>query len=192
MENNVPAIIGSFIFFREPIDIAVDKEDRVVVADNGLSAILVFDPAGKLLKTIDGKRPNQKSGSESNTLETDLCSYVPISENINIKGVALNLIDFKFEFSDLILIYVNSGGGSNNKAAAAAGFKDISAVCVAPSGEYVVADSRIQVFTPDGVYVREIGKGSKGGRYGGLCCDAKGFLMATRTEKGRSFIQVFR
>ena len=50
------------IFFREPIDIAVDKEDRVVVADNGLSAILVFDPAGKLLKTIDGKRTNQKEG----------------------------------------------------------------------------------------------------------------------------------
>ena len=73
-------MIGSFIFFREPIDIAVDKEDRVVVADNGLSAILVFDPAGKLLKTIDGKRPNQKGGSESNKLETDL--FVPITENI--------------------------------------------------------------------------------------------------------------
>ena len=51
----------------------------------------------------------------------------------------------------------------------------------------------LQVFTPDGVFVREIGKGGgKGGRFGGLCCDSNGFLMATRTEKGRSFIQVFR
>ena len=121
----------------------MDKEDRVVVADNGLSAVLVFDPAGKLLTTIDGKSNRTPKGA-------------------------------------------------SNKATV--GFKDISAVCVAPSGEYVVADSRIQVFTPDGVFVREIGagKGSKGGRFGGLCCDSKGFLMATRTEKGRSFIQVFR
>ena len=57
-------------------------------------------------------------------------------------------------------------------------------------------DSR-QVFNPDGAFVREIGGGGKGGggkggRYGGLCCDSNGFLMATRTEKGRSFIQVFR
>ena len=65
----------------------MDKEDRVVVADNGLSAILVFDPAGKLLKTIDGKRPNQKGGSESYKLETDL--FVPITENIiSSEGVA--------------------------------------------------------------------------------------------------------
>ena len=81
----------------------MDKEDRVVVADNGLSAVLVFDPSGKLLKTIDG---------------SDAAS----SSRKGQKGVA----------------------GSNNKAAAV-GFKDISAVCVAPSGEYVVADSRIQV-----------------------------------------------
>ena len=90
---------------REPIDIAVDKEDRVVVADNGLSAVLVFDPSGKLLKTIDG------SASSSSRK-------------------------------------IQKGCGSNKTpAAGAAGFKDISAVCVAPSGEYVVADSRIQVHT---------------------------------------------
>ena len=75
----------------------------MVVADNGLSAVLVFDPSGKLLKTIDG---------------SDAAS----SSRKGQKGVA----------------------GSNNKTAAV-GFKDISAVCVAPSGEYVVADSRIQV-----------------------------------------------
>lgn len=128
------------------------------MADNGLSAVLVFDPSGKLLKTIEGSKA--------------------------------------------------AGGGKGNasKAAKPGQFKDISAVCVAPSGEYVVADSRIQVFTPEGVFVREIGatpvgaaaaagasggKG-KGGRYGGLSCDANGFLMATRTEKARSFIQVFK
>ena len=34
------------------------------------------------------------------------------------------------------------------------------------------------------------GKGK--GRYGGLACDENGFLLATRTEKAKSFIQVFR
>ena len=70
-------------------------------------------------------------------------------------------------------------------------FKDISAVTVAPSGDILVADSRIQVFNSKGDFVREIFPQGKGkGRYGGLVCDNHGFLLATRTEKARSFIQV--
>ena len=66
----------------------MDKEDRVVVADNGLSAILVFDPAGKLLKTIDGKRPNQKSGSESTVVKLETPTYLSRSRIISAEGVA--------------------------------------------------------------------------------------------------------
>ena len=87
---------------REPIDIAVDKEDRVVVADNGLSAVLVFDPSGKLLRTING-------------------SAAAASKK------------------------VQKSSAGKGKGTPDVGFKDISAVCVAPTGEYVVADSRIQV-----------------------------------------------
>lgn len=132
--------IGSFTHddFKEPIDLALDKDDNVLVADNGAGAVLVFEPSGKLVKTIGSKGTN--------------------------KGQ----------------------------------FKDISAVTVAPSGDILVADSRcIQVFNGDGHYVRDIccgqgqGKGNKG-RYGGLACDRQGHLLATRTEKARSFIQVFR
>ena len=62
---------------------------------------------------------------------------------------------------------------------------------VAPSGDILVADSRIQVFNSKGDFVREIFPQGKGkGRYGGLVCDNHGFLLATRTEKARSFIQV--
>ena len=48
-----------------------------------------------------------------------------------------------------------------------------------------------KVFTPEGVFLREIFSQGKGkGRYGGLACDNHGFLLATRTEKAKSFIQV--
>jgi len=127
--------IGSFTHddFKEPIDIALDLDDNVVIADNGIGSVLVFETSGKLLKTI---------GSRGN------------------------------------------GRGQ---------FKDISAVTVAPSGDILVADSRIQVFNSNGDFVREIYPQGKGkGRYGGLVCDKHGFLLATRTEKAKSFIQVFK
>lgn len=128
--------IGSFTHddFKEPIDIAMDLDDNVVVADNGIGSVLVFETSGKLLKTVG-----------------------------------------------------NRGNGRGQ-------FKDISAVCVAPSsGDIIVADSRIQVFNSAGDFVREIFPQGKGkGRYGGLVCDNHGFLLATRTEKARSFIQVFK
>ena len=127
--------LGSFTHddFKEPIDIALDLDDNVVVADNGLGSVLVFETSGKLLR------------------------------NIGSRG---------------------QGRGQ---------FKDISAVTVAPSGDILVADSRIQVFNPAGDFIREIFPQGKGkGRYGGLVCDNHGFLLATRTEKARSFIQVFK
>jgi len=127
--------IGSFTHedFREPIDLAIDQDGQVLVADNGVGAVLVFESSGKLLKTIGSKGTKQGQ------------------------------------------------------------FKDVSAVTVAPNGDVVVADSRIQVFRPSGEFVREIYPQGKGkGRYGGLVCDTNGFLLATRTEKAKSFIQVFR
>lgn len=127
--------IGSFTHddFKEPIDLALDLDDNVVVADNGLGSVLVFETSGKLLRTIGSR---------------------------------------------------GQGRGQ---------FKDISAVTVAPSGDILVADSRIQVFNPAGEFLREIFPQGKGkGRYGGLVCDNHGFLLATRTEKARSFIQVFK
>ncbi len=126
--------IGSFSHedFKEPIDIAMNLDDNVVVADNGIGSVLIFETSGKLLQTI-GSRGNARGQ-----------------------------------------------------------FKDISAVTVAPSGDIIVADSRIQVFSPTGEFLREIyGQGKGKGRYGGLVCDNHGFLLATRTEKARSFIQVF-
>lgn len=127
--------IGSFTHeeFEEPIDIALDQDGHVYVADNGVGAVLVFESSGKLLRQIGMKG-------------TD-------------KGQ----------------------------------FKNISAVTLAPNGNVIVADSRIQVFEPMGDCIEELYPQGKGkGRYGGLVCDQNGFLLATRTEKAKSFIQVFK
>jgi len=152
--------IGSFTHddLKEPIDLAIDADGQVLVADNGVGSVLVFESSGKLLRTI----------------------------------------------GDPALGGPKTGGGGGGKAGGAKGgaggqpkpghFRDISAVAVAPTGQVVVADgSRIQVFTSSGELVREIWPpGKTKGRYGGLVCDDNGFLLATRTEKAKSFIQVFR
>ena len=127
--------IGSFTHedFKEPIDIAIDHDGQVYIADNGVGSVLVFESSGKLLRTIGSR---------------------------------------------------GTGKGQ---------FKDISALTIAPNGNVLVADSRIQVFKSNGDYVHEIYPQGKGkGRYGGLICDSNGFLLATRTEKAKSFIQVFK
>ncbi|XP_012249825.1 tripartite motif-containing protein 2-like isoform X3 [Bombus impatiens] len=72
-------------------------------------------------------------------------------------------------------------------------FKLITSVTVGPSGEIVVADSRIQVFSAKGDFSEEIYSEGKGrGTYGGLAVDAEGRILGTRTDKGRSIIQVLK
>lgn len=72
-------------------------------------------------------------------------------------------------------------------------FKLINSVTVGPAGEILVADSRIQVFSAKGDFSEEIyAEGKNTGIYGGITVDAEGRILATRTNKGRSFIQVLK
>jgi len=70
---------------KEPIDLAIDADGNIFVADNGVGSVLVLEPSGKLMRNIGS--PGSEQGH----------------------------------------------------------FKDISALTIAPNGEIVVADSRIQV-----------------------------------------------
>ena len=63
-EKCAPEMISSFLLFlgsfthddfKEPIDIALDLDDNVVVADNGLGSVLVFETSGKLLRNIGSR-----------------------------------------------------------------------------------------------------------------------------------------
>jgi len=132
--------IGAFSHddFVEPIAVAINRDNGdVLVADNGVGAIMVFESCGKLKRTI-GK-----------------------------------------------------------KGAKPGDFKEISSLCVSPQDEIIVADTRIIVFSSDGVFQREIGggsgvvAGSGRGRYSGVAVDAQGLILAARMEKTRSYVQVF-
>ncbi|KAL1491893.1 hypothetical protein ABEB36_012415 [Hypothenemus hampei] len=115
--------------FQEPIDVAVDKHyGHILVADNGMSCVFVFDEEGKILFQV-GK-----------------------------KGT----------------------------------FSMISSVCVSPTGEILVADSRIQMFSAKGDFMEVLYDEGRGkGRYGGIVIDTEGRIVASRTEqKGRSYLQV--
>ncbi|GLV35927.1 thin [Carabus blaptoides fortunei] len=122
--------VRSFTYnaFQEPIDVAVDKNyGHILVADNGLSCICVFDAEGKILFQV-GK-----------------------------KGT----------------------------------FNLISSVTVGPAGEIVVADSRIQVFSGKGDFTQELFSMGRGkGRFGGIVVDSEGRILASRSEKGRNFLQL--
>lgn len=118
--------------FQEPIDVAVDSSyGHILVADNGLSCVFVFDADGKLLFQV-GKKGSHKGS-----------------------------------------------------------FNLISSVTVGPGGEIIVADSRIQVFSAKGDFMEELFIEGKGrGRYGGVAVDNSGHIIATRSEKNRSYVQV--
>jgi len=74
-------------------------------------------------------------------------------------------------------------------------FKDVMSVCVTAAGEIVIADTRIVVFDMDGNYLREFGwktlKEGCRGRYQGLTMDRNGLLLAVKSDKTGSYIQVF-
>lgn len=71
-------------------------------------------------------------------------------------------------------------------------FKVITSVCCTPDDDILVTDTRLQLFSRTGKFKEEIGQGSKvKGQYGGVTLDSQGNILATRTEKGRSFVQIF-
>jgi len=139
---------------REPIDLALDSNDRILVADNALGALLVFQRDGSLVRAIGPAGPVKILSEED---EQELAKAKPKKQQKK--------------------------------------FKDLSAVCVAPNGDYVAADSgMLFVFSAkDGELKREFSvPGFPKGRFGGLICDDHGFLLATHTVKKQSFLQVLR
>ena len=120
----------------EPIAVAVNNKDEVLIADNGVGSILVFESCGKLKKKIGAR--GKKAGE----------------------------------------------------------FKELSSVCIGPEGEIIVADTRIIIFSAAGQFLRELGGGASSkevgakGRYTGVSVDRHGHLLAAKTEKTKSYIQV--
>ena len=84
--------LGSFTHddFKEPIDIALDLDDNVVVADNGLGSVLVFETSGKLLRNIGSRGQGRGQFFFSNFNFSSIISFQLKLKN----GFYILLIDF--------------------------------------------------------------------------------------------------
>lgn len=62
--------------FSEPVSIAVNSAEEIIVGDNGLGALLVFDKQGKFLRRIGSK------GSKEGQFKLITCVYCAPNDNI--------------------------------------------------------------------------------------------------------------
>ncbi len=92
-------------------------------------------------------------------------------------------------------IFVFESDGSFSSAIRRESFGLLGGVAVAPDGKTViVADMSLFILSGEGGSGsgdREIQVPGKG-RFGGVVVDSDGLIIATRTEKSRSFLQIFR
>ncbi|XP_075237718.1 tripartite motif-containing protein 3-like isoform X2 [Lycorma delicatula] len=208
--------------FLQPVAVAVDNDNGTVyVVDTGNSRVKVLTTDLHLIKHLEcgglsgrsctGIAVNDSGGwlaiinwrskmvtRLSNKGETlDSFTYSGFQEPIDVAIdsnyghilVADNgpCCVFVFDTEGKLLFQVGKKGSQRGC------FNLISSVTVGPDGEIVVADSRIQVFSAKGDFLQELYPEGKGrGRYGGVAVDTEGMLVASRSEKGRNFIQVFQ
>lgn len=115
--------------FVEPIDITVNSHGEILVADDYIKSILLFNQNGNFLQFI-GEKGNKKG-------------------QINL----------------------------------------ITSISIGPADEIIIAGSKLLIFNHKGKFLREICS-KTAGKFCGICYDNKGNILATRSEKSGSFIQV--
>ncbi len=160
--------IGGESVFLNPVDVAVAPSgDRVYVVDAHLHQLLVFDAEGKLLRRV-GKH------------EGDLAAKI---EELRLQR--LGQVETKTP-SDVV---ENRGQGEGE-------FRFPSFVAVGPQGNVYVTDAinaRIQVFTPEGEFIRSIGQLGDGpgtfARPKGVGVDARGRIFVA--DAAFNNIQIF-
>ncbi|XP_015186247.1 PREDICTED: tripartite motif-containing protein 2-like isoform X1 [Polistes dominula] len=201
--------------FHQPVGVAIDDNRNVYILDTGNSRIKVLDSDLEFQRHIinEGLEGRSCTGiaisqqglvvvnwrtrriTEMSTLGDTIRSFShntfqePIDIAVDRSYGHILVADngqscvFVFDSDGKILFQVGKRGT----------FKLINSVTVGPAGEILVADSRIQVFSAKGDFSEEIyAEGKNRGIYGGITVDAEGRILATRTDKGRSIIQVLK
>jgi DNA-binding beta-propeller fold protein YncE len=178
---NWPQLPDNFQF-GQVTGVAVDANDRVFIFHRGKQPIMVFDRAGKFLrswgeglfKTAHGLRID----AGGNIWTTDLGTHLVMK--FDAKGKLLLTLGTK-----------GQPGDSKDK------FNKPADVAVTPTGDFYVADgygnSRVVKFAKDGTYLKEWGKKGKGeGEFNlphSICLDAQGRVFVGDRENNR--VQVF-
>ncbi|TGZ32414.1 Tripartite motif-containing protein 2 [Temnothorax longispinosus] len=201
--------------FHQPVSVAVDDEGMIYILDTGNSRIKVLNCDLEFQRHINNEGLEGRSCTgigisqqglvvvnwrtrkitEMTSLGDTIRSFShnafqePIDIAVDKSYGHILVADngqscvFVFDSDGKILFQVGKRGT----------FKLISSVTVGPAGEILVADSRIQVFSAKGDFSEEIYPEGKGkGVYGGIAVDADGKIIGTRTDKGRSIIQVLK
>lgn len=204
--------------FVQPVNVEVDADENLIVLDTGNSRVKILGPQGSFSHHITGVGLEQHSSTglaltPSNNLMLINWRTKYITE-LDHEGVVVQKFtssEFKEPTSIAVnrhgeVIVADTGLGKllvfdatgqlickiGSKGDKVGQFKVISAVYVSQNDDILVTDTRVQVFNRAGKFVQEIGSGSKTkGQYGGVTMDSRGNILATRTEKGKSFIQVF-
>ncbi|XP_054722260.1 tripartite motif-containing protein 2-like [Uloborus diversus] len=206
------------IHFLQPVGLAMSNCEKLFILDTGNSRIKVLKKDFELIGHIVNLGMEERSGtgialSLKNTLlivnwrtkyitEIDTeGSFIqkfthpdfvePIDLAVNSKGhilVADNGASSVFVFESTGNFIQKFGKKGNEPGM----FNLMTSITVGPQEEIIVSDSRIQVFSSAGKYLREIYSEGKGkSHYGGIIYDGKGNLLATKCEKNGSFVQVF-
>ncbi|XP_024883325.1 tripartite motif-containing protein 2-like isoform X1 [Temnothorax curvispinosus] len=201
--------------FHQPVSVAVDDEGMIYILDTGNSRIKVLNCDLEFQRHVNNEGLEGRSCTgigisqqglvvvnwrtrkitEMTSLGDTIRSFShnafqePIDIAVDKSYGHILVADngqscvFVFDSDGKILFQVGKRGT----------FKLISSVTVGPAGEILVADSRIQVFSAKGDFSEEIYPEGKGkGVYGGIAVDADGKIIGTRTDKGRSIIQVLK
>ncbi|KAK6176527.1 hypothetical protein SNE40_014794 [Patella caerulea] len=199
----------------QPVRIAANPNGLIFVLDTGNSRIKIMKPDGQIDRHIGPEGLENQSATglslthDGNIAvvnwrnkmvsiidpEGGLVKQFTTTEFIEPTDVAVNSRgDVIVADSGAAKIFIFGQAGNlittfGSKGTRDGQFKLISSVTVGKCDEILVTDHRIQVFSKDGKFSRCLCDSGKG-QYGGIAVDTSGLILATKTEKGRSYIQV--
>lgn len=203
----------------QPVGVAtcsIQQEGLVLVSDTGNSRIVVMTAELELLKYIEGHGLEDRSATGLAVTPCDTLLVInwrskKVSQ-INFDGELLSQFTHNL-FEEPIDIAINSKGHvlvADNGAHAVfvldingkmlkvvrqrvvdGRSQQIMSICSGPQDDILIAGEKINIFNSSGEFLREILGVEKKGHFGGICYDGKGFLLATRSGKSKSYINVY-
>ncbi|XP_046405541.1 tripartite motif-containing protein 2-like [Ischnura elegans] len=160
----------SYPSFVEPVAVAVDSRGHILVADNGTASVIAFDCEGKVLFVIGGKNSSDDNLEKVGPSRAHGAATSSRASHGRSGAAAC-------------------GGGVSAGERSKGHFGLISSVAIGPADEIIVSDSRIQVFSSSGEYLREVEAHGRG-KYGAATVDPGGRLLAIHSDKSRHELQV--
>ncbi|XP_013773514.1 tripartite motif-containing protein 2-like isoform X1 [Limulus polyphemus] len=204
--------------FLQAAAVAINKAGRVFVLDTGNSRIKVLGPSLEFLQHFHGDGLEERGGTGIAVTPSDSLLVINwrtrYATELNFDGMLISQFTHS-DFVEPLSLVVNSKGEilivDNRlkcvfvldpsgkllrrielKRKGSRHSKYVSLIATGPQDEILIADSHIQVFSPGGEFLREIyPEGRNRGHFGGITYDKKGYILASRSDKNKHYIQVF-